>query len=117
MYILHCLKKSTWEACKGQAYYGRRSLEACGFIHCSEIDTYADVAPNFADEPDALVLLVIDTEQVKVPIKWENGEGYETKYPHIYGLLNTDAIVAVLPHLWDGDKNWVPNDELKAFCG
>ena len=42
-----------------------------------------------------LVLLSIDTNRVIAPIVYENLEGGEQKFPHIYGELNLDAVVAV----------------------
>lgn len=49
MIILHCLAQSAWEQCKDRDDYGQAYLEQCGFIHCSEVATYALVAPNFKD--------------------------------------------------------------------
>lgn len=112
MIIIHCLKQSTWDQYKDKTHYGEQSLQRCGFIHCSEVLTYAQVAPNFKDEVQPLVLLVIDPARVQPEIKWEDLDGTGTAYPHIYGLLNTDAVVEVLPHLWDKQRNWVVNPQL-----
>lgn len=111
MYILHSVKKNEFE--NGLEYYGEKSIKEFEFIHCSDLDTYYLVAPNFKEDMDERVLLVIDVNKVKSPIKWEKNCGI--KFPHIYGLLNKDAIVAVLPHLWDEKREWIPNDELKDY--
>lgn len=48
--------------------------------------------------PGEFLLLAIDESQVSAEIKYENG------FPHIYGSLNRDAIVAVhsMPRHADG---------------
>lgn len=45
---------------------------------------------------------------------WEDGGGID--FPHIYGLLNKDAIVGIFDHLWSNKRVWIPNDELKTFA-
>ena len=60
-----------------------------------------------------MVLLVIDTSKVIPKIIWEDLRNSGVAFPHIYGLLNKNAIVGVLPHLWSANKEWIPNDELK----
>ena len=111
MYILHSVKKNEFD--KNSEYYGDESIKKFGFIHCSDLDNYYLVAPNFKDEKEERVLLVIDTDKVIVPIKWE--EKCNVKFPHIYGLLNVSAVVDILPHLWSKDKTWIPNEELKKY--
>lgn len=113
MIILHALTKSLWNTYQDKDFYGELSLEKFGFIHCSDIDTYHLVAPNFKNEPDEMVLLVIDTSKVIPKIIWEDLRNSGVAFPHIYGLLNKNAVVTVLPHLWSDNKEWVANDELK----
>lgn len=115
MYIIHSLKEDIWNIYKNQKYYGEYSIDKFGFIHCSEISTYRWVAPNFANEADNLVLLVIDTNKLENKVIWEDLRNCGVAYPHIYGLLNTDAVVEVVPHLWSEDKEWIVNDELVKY--
>ena len=114
MYIFHCVRKHDYDP--KVPYYGADSVKKCGFIHCSDLDTYHLVAPNFRDDHQERILLLINTEKVIAPIRWENG-GANTDFPHIYGLLNTDAVEAVLPHLWSEDRVWIPNPELHQYGG
>lgn len=115
MIILHALTKSLWDTYRDQDSYGQRSLDRCGFIHCSDLSTYERVAPNFKDEVQEMLLLVIDTEKVTSPIQWEDLDRCGVRYPHIYGPLNKDAVVMVLPHLWTEQREWLMNEELKAL--
>ena len=111
MYILHCVRKCDYDPHSG--FYGENSISKCGFIHCSDIDTYHLVAPNFKDDYEERVLLLINTDKVTSEIKWENSESWA--FPHIYGLLNTDAVEGILPHLWSEDRVWIPNKELEQY--
>ena len=58
--------------------------------------------------------MLIDTEKVEHEIKWEVGGGLD--FPHIYGLLNKDAIIGVYEHFWSEDRTWVPNEELSLYA-
>ena len=115
MYIIHSLKEDTWNCYKNQKYYGEASIDKCGFIHCSEISTYKWVAPNFANETANYVILVIDTDRLENEVVWEDLNNCGVEYPHIYGLLNTDAVVEVVPHLWNDNKEWIVNQELVKY--
>ena len=114
MYIIHSAIKKEFEEEIKTGSYGRTSIKKCGYIHCSDMDTYYLVAPNFKDENIDRLVLVIDTDKVENEIKWEDGGGLD--FPHIYGLLNKDAIVAVYEHLWSEDRVWIPNAELNQYA-
>lgn len=47
MVIIHTVNKDEFEDEIRTGRYGTKSLEKCGFIHCSDLDTYHLVAPNF----------------------------------------------------------------------
>ena len=114
MIILHALRKSAWQSNEKSNYYGQDSLDRFGFIHCSDIDTYQFVSPNFKDTAEEMLILAIDTDKVEAEILWEDHGNYGVEYPHIYGLLNKNAVIKVLPHLWNARREWVVNEELKA---
>lgn len=115
MVIIHTVDKRAFEEEIRTGSYGRKSLERCGFIHCSELDTYYLVAPNFKDDRAEKVILLIDTEKVDCEVKWEDGGG-GLDFPHIYGLLRQEAIIGVVEHLWNDDREWIPNEELKVYA-
>lgn len=43
-----------------------------------------------------LVLLEIDTGRVGAEIRYENCEGGQEEFPHVYGALELDSVVRVL---------------------
>jgi uncharacterized protein (DUF952 family) len=111
--ILHIIKKSEWDNYKSKEFYGENYLETDGFIHCSDIHTVHNVVWMFLDVEEPLVLLCIDTDKVDAEIKWEIGGS--TDYPHIYGLLNIDAVISVLPFLKDENNQFILNQEIKEY--
>jgi uncharacterized protein (DUF952 family) len=66
-----------------------------GFIHCSKADQVIKVADARFRGQMGLRLLCIDTEKVKAEIRYENLEGGQELFPHIYGELNPEAVVKV----------------------
>jgi uncharacterized protein (DUF952 family) len=50
----------------------------------------------YGDRSD-LVLLRIDREKVQAEVRDENLEGGGDRFPHIYGPLNLDAVMSVIP--------------------
>lgn len=46
---------------------------------------------------------------------WEDLRNCGVAYPHIYGLLNTDSVVEVVPHLWNDKREWIVNEELLKY--
>ena len=114
MYIIHSVNKEEFDEEIKTGKYGSKSIEKCGFIHCSDLDTYYLVAPKFKDDFSKRLVLLIDTDKVNVDIKWEDGGGVD--FPHVYGLLEKEAIVGIFEHIWSDDRVWVPNDELIDYA-
>lgn len=109
--ILHCMKKSTWEERKHKQSWGKRNIEADGFIHCSTIEYFWRVAPNFREITDEMVLICIDENKLTSKILFEDGDHCGRAYPHIYGPVNHDAVINVLPFLRDEQGNYLKNPE------
>lgn len=110
--ILHCMKKTTWEERKHKLAWGNRNIQADGFIHCSTAEYFWRVAPNFKDIEEELVLLCIDESKLKAEVRYEDGDNCGRFYPHVYGLINNDAVIAVLPFIKDTNGNYIKNREL-----
>ena len=97
--IYHIATAADWaQAVRDGAYTTStrdRSLAEEGFIHASTAGQVAGVANAFYRGVPDLVVLVIDPELVGASIRYELVAG--SSYPHIYGPLNTDAVVGILP--------------------
>ena len=107
MMIIHALLEKTWKKTKEKTYYGEDSIKTEGFIHASDVQNFHKVAPNFANVTEPMVLLYIDPKKVEPTIKWEDLDNCGTQYPHIYGSLNLDSVVSVVPYVKDEKGNWV----------
>jgi uridine phosphorylase len=104
--IVHITPYSAWLADAESGEYRTASLAREGFIHCSRVSQVVGVANSqFHGERD-LVLLCIERERVNASIVDE--DCYETgqRFPHIYGPLNRDAVMQVLPFPPDVDGNF-----------
>lgn len=110
--ILHCMKKALWEERKHRAVWGNRELRADGFIHCSTVEFFWRVAPNFRNVDEDLVLLCINESRLKAEVRYEDGDNCGRFYPHVYGLINNDAVTDVLPFLRDASGSYIKNAEL-----
>jgi len=113
MIILHCLSFDDYNKIGNSQSYGGEDVEKYGFIHCSSIEYFWRVAPNF--NSGEYILLCVETNLVESEIKWEDFDGLGRKYPHIYGELNTAAIVCTYPFLRNNKGVFVLNDELKVL--
>ena len=99
--IYHIATRSDWEQARRDGVYttstAGRTLAQEGFIHASQAAQVAGVAnAYYRDSPDELVVLVIDAGLVRVPVRYEDvpGADADAPFPHIYGPLNTDAVLA-----------------------
>lgn len=90
--IYHIADAASWRAAGPS--YRTKSLRADGFIHCSEARQVLRVANEWFSGRTDLVLLAIDTDRLRVELRYENTEGGEELFPHVYGPLEFEAIVA-----------------------
>jgi uncharacterized protein (DUF952 family) len=100
--IFHIATAADWETARRSGTYTTstlgRTLAEEGFIHASHGDQWQGVRQLFyAGVTEPLVLLAIDPERLTAPVVEEVPEGADRAFPHIYGPLDTDAVVRVIP--------------------
>lgn len=95
--ILHITTRAEWEAARALGDYRLNTLDSEGFIHCSTPEQVLGPANALYHGQTDLVLLVIDPAHLSAELVYE--DCYETgeAFPHVYGPLNLDAVVRVLP--------------------
>jgi uncharacterized protein (DUF952 family) len=105
-YTYHLVAAAYYLACDNKAPYVPADFANDGFIHCTDgADNLAATANRYyRDDLRMYVALVIDTSLVTSEIRYEDEAGI---YPHIYGPLNRDAIVAVIPVLRDASGGFI----------
>ena len=91
--IFHLTYKDAWEAARQAGEYAAPSLAEEGFIHCSkDVPQLLKVAARLYPGETGLMVLDVDLEELKSPLKNAPSRSGEV-YPHIYGMLNADAVV------------------------
>ena len=94
--IFHITKRGEWERAEREGSYRTPTLTSEGFIHCSRSDQVVRTANRLFRGQTGLVLLEIDTRQVGAEIRYENCEGGQEVFPHIYGALDLGSVVRVV---------------------
>lgn len=94
--LYHLVSRSLFERQPADEPYFPASLAEEGFIHLSATPEQVRwVAANlYSDTPD-LAVLVIDETQLSAPVRYDQTP--DGVFPHLYGALERDAIVAIEP--------------------
>lgn len=111
MIIYHLVPKRFYDKQTKNAVYLPKPFAQDGFIHCTkEASEMAKVANLFyKQKAGPHVYLYIDTRKLKAKVQYDDAA---QKFPHVYGGLNHDAIVAIKPAKRDADRNFLPPDKL-----
>lgn len=102
--IYHLTTPAAWSHDSDRPYRSA-SLDAEGFIHCSNADQVAWAANRFHASAPALLVLAIEADRLHSPIKDEPA-GASGVFPHIYGPINRDAVVEVIALERDDAGQW-----------
>lgn len=101
MTIYHIAFETDWAlaAQTGEYRFSTRgkTLDEQGFIHASDAHQVAGVANALYRQDDGLVVLEIDLAKLRPEVRYEGVPDSDEQFPHIYGPLNVDAVVAILP--------------------
>jgi uncharacterized protein (DUF952 family) len=93
--IYHITTQAEWEAATRLGFYEAASLKEEGFIHCSQADQVPGVLDRYFKGKTNLVKLVIDTDKLTSRLIYEWSPSIAATFPHIYGPINTSAVVAL----------------------
>ncbi|PSP31381.1 nickel pincer cofactor biosynthesis protein LarC [Halobacteriales archaeon QH_10_67_22] len=92
--LVHVVERDRWREFADAETYTHPTLDAEGFVHCATPGQVLAVAEaNYADAADPVVL-VVDRHRLDAPVRYE--EQPTGGYAHVYGPVNTDAVVDVL---------------------
>lgn len=93
--VFHIAEGAAWYAAKQSGSYAAPSLSAEGFIHCSlRAQVIATANTYFRGQAD-LVLLQLDATKLEAELRYEPPLRMTPElFPHLYGPLNLDAVVA-----------------------
>lgn len=93
--IYHITTPDAWHRAQASGYYEADSLKTQGFIHCSNAQQVPRVANHLFRGISGLILLHIDTAHLRSRVVWENLDGGEEPFPHVYGPIEVEAISRV----------------------
>ena len=113
----HIVPEAVFDALDAREPYRHASLDAEGFIHCTDdAENMRDTANrHYRDDPRAFLVLTIDLDAAGSP--WRIDEA-GSPYPHVYGPVARDAILAVAHMPRDADGRFgVPGGGAGAGVG
>jgi uncharacterized protein (DUF952 family) len=94
--LFHITEATSWQTALVKGQYLAASLQTEGFIHLSEQKQVGWVGMHFYRGQLGLVLLEIESDRLTSKLRYDEVIGDGT-FPHLYGPLNLDAVVAVWP--------------------
>lgn len=92
--IFHIVTPERWEDLSTKDSYIADSLSTEGFIHCSFENQLDGVIKRYYSDRNELFILEIDPELLTSELVEEPSTNGEI-YPHIYGEINKNSVVAV----------------------
>jgi glutathione S-transferase len=99
--LFHITAEADWARAQAVGAYSVSTrgltLAEVGFVHCAFEEQVARVANSFFRGMDKLVVLRIALDRLDSEVRYESVEGGDELFPHVYGPLNLEAVVAVLP--------------------
>jgi uncharacterized protein (DUF952 family) len=104
MLIYHIIPAADWRKALDTGSYQPESFPVEGFIHFSKLEQVTATAQRYYCGRKDLMLLQVETEKAIGEVKFENTSGGEELFPHLYSMLNLDAVEQVfeLPPNDDG---------------
>jgi uncharacterized protein (DUF952 family) len=102
MLIFHVATHADWSgALLDDAYRTStlgKTVDDEGYIHCSRYFQIDDVLQRYYGDCDSrLTLLTINARRLHVPWRLDAVPGEAMSFPHVYGPLNLDAVIAATP--------------------
>jgi uncharacterized protein (DUF952 family) len=93
--LVHIAERDEWTRGLDSGAYRPASLDEVGFVHASTAYSLLLPANLFYRGRRDLVVLCIDQSLLGAELRWEEPEPTVEAFPHVYGPVNPDAVVAV----------------------
>lgn len=91
--LFHITTRAAWDRSQAAREYRAASLDSEGFIHLSTEDQWRHTLHRLFRGVEDLVILRIDPRRVAAEIKYERAHDADEEFPHLYGPLETDAVM------------------------
>ena len=99
--IFHITTANEWNQALKQGYYETNSLKNEGFIHCCQEEQVEGVLDRYFKGKKDLIRLQIETDKLTSPFYYEWSPSIADTFPHIYGVINLEAVTKVSPIVKD----------------
>jgi uncharacterized protein (DUF952 family) len=109
--IFHITSADRWTTAKNLGSYRSDTLATEGFIHCSTRAQVIGSANRFFHDLHNLVILVIEIDRLTSELRYEGTDPHNL-FPHIYGELNIDAVIAAIDLDATADGSFIMPKEL-----
>ncbi len=110
-FIYHLTIPQAWAKALASGDYRAGSFVEEGFLHASTSEQVEASANRYFGGSQSIVALKIELGKIKAPLVWEESKHSATPFPHVYGPINLDAVVEVIP--WErsagGGFVWPPH--------
>jgi uncharacterized protein (DUF952 family) len=90
--IFHITTDAEWSVANETGYYEASSLKEEGFIHCCLEEQMQGVLDRYFQGKKNLLKLQIETDLLTSPFYYEWSPSLGQTFPHIYGIINLDAV-------------------------
>ncbi|MEU1808922.1 DUF952 domain-containing protein [Micromonospora aurantiaca (nom. illeg.)] len=95
--IYKILSDDEWtQARAGGRFAGTAMDRQDGYVHLSAVDQVVETARRFFAGVTGLTVLAVDETRLGDALRWEVSRG-GALFPHLYGALPVDAVVAAHP--------------------
>jgi uncharacterized protein (DUF952 family) len=90
----HATPKAHFDSLDPNGPYLPPDYDADDFVHCTDGAEALSVVLTtyYKDEPGDWVVLYLDAQRITSPVRYDDPAKL---YPHVYGPINRDAIIAV----------------------
>jgi uncharacterized protein (DUF952 family) len=92
MNVFHVVLPEKWTETSDKDLYEAESLATEGFIHCSFAGQLDGVLERYYSGVERVIILEIDPTRLTSRLVEEPSTNNEI-YPHVYGPINTNAVV------------------------
>ena len=92
MNVFHVVLPEKWAEASDKDLYEAESLATEGFIHCSFAGQLDGVLERYYSGVERVIILEIDPTRLTSRLVEEPSTNDEI-YPHVYGPINTNAVV------------------------
>jgi len=112
--LFHIARAADWHQAKRDGAYristlGKR-LDEQGYIHLSFAPQVKPVADRVYRGMGDLLLLELEPGRLTAPVVVEPGDGTDERFPHLYGELPIDAVIAAGGYRPDSEGHFAAVD-------